>query len=316
MRRVIILAYCDAQILDLTGPASVFAEAAEFTEEPPYQVVVGSLRRGLVRTSSGIDVHAKSLSRLLRASFDTLIIPGGSPQGVRTLLRDHHFRAKLSIAVSRASRVCSVCTGAFILADIGVLDGRRATTHWQAAKEFARRYPSVKVEEEALFVEEDKFWTSAGVSTGIDMALAVVERDLGRQVAVNVARRLVVQACRPGHQSQFSALLEAQAGPFAPLMEWISQNLALEHPIESLAKRVGQSPRTFYRRFTAACGQTPAAFVKRLRLDRARSLLEAGEAPKRVAVLSGFNTLDNLGRTFRDEFGLAPSIYRALHGGR
>ena len=172
----------------------------------------------------------------------------------------------------------------------------------------------MRVDPESLFVEDGQVWTSAGVSTGIDMALALVERDLGPRVASDVARRLVLQMRRPGHQSQFSALLDAQGGPYAGLVAWMAENLSADLGLDALADRAGQAPRTFHRHFSAAVGMTPAAFVERLRLDRARSLLEAGQLHKSVAVAAGFGSLDRLGRAFQRAYALTPSEYGALHG--
>ncbi|HZH26985.1 MAG TPA: DJ-1/PfpI family protein [Azospirillaceae bacterium] len=314
MRTIVLLAYEGAQLLDITGPASVFAEAAEYVDPAPHDVVVASRDGGAVRTSSGVALWTVRLADVPCTKIDTVLVPGALRPGLQSLVRDVVQRDWVLSAAAHARRVGSVCSGAFVLAAWGMLDGRRVATHWQGTDELARRYPTVTVERDALFVEDGPIWTSAGVSTGIDMALALVERDLGRRVAASVARRLVLHARRPGHQSQFSALLEAQAGPYAGLVEWMGENLAADLSVDALAARAGQTPRTFHRRFTAALGTTPAAYVERLRLDRARALLEVGETPKRVAMLSGLGSLDRLGRAFRREFGLSPSTYRSLHG--
>lgn len=314
MRTVVILAYEGAQLLDVSGPASVFCEAAQFVPEPPYKVVIASSSGGLVATDGGVTIGTAALADLEGVGIDTLLIPGARRPGLRALLRDAPARSWAATNAAKAARVASVCTGAFVLASWGLLDGRRAATHWEAADELGQRFPTVDVDREALFVEDDGVWTSAGVSTGIDMALALVERDLGREIASKVARRLVLQMRRPGHQSQFSAVLEAQGGSYAELADWIGDNLAADLTLEALAERVGQAPRTFHRRFTAETGRTPAEFVNRLRLDRARTLLEAGQSPKQVAVKTGYGTLDRLGRVFRRAYGLSPSAYRALHG--
>lgn len=201
-----------------------------------------------------------------------------------------------------------------MLAAWGLLDGRRVATHWQSVDELARRFPALDVDGRALYVEDGRFWTSAGITTGIDMSLALVERDLGAAVSTGVARRLVLHARRPGHQSQFSALPAAQGnGDYGALIGWIGDNLDQPLDIEALAAHAGQSPRTFHRRFAAATRRTPAAVVESLRLDRARTLLGEGAPPKRVAALSGFGSADRLSRAFTRAFGVSPSTWRAMH---
>lgn len=308
-----MLLYEDFQLLDVTGPASVFVEAREFVSEPPYRVLLVSSRGGPVAADGGVALCTVRPDELDGADIDTVILPGGRRAALRALLRDDGARAWVASAAARARRLASVCTGAFALAAWGLLDSRSATTHWEAAEEFARRFPAVRVEPQALFVEDGPVWTSAGVSAGIDMALAIVERDLGREVASRIARRLVLQMRRPGHQSQFSELLEAQGGTYAALITWMTDNPAADLTLDALAARANQSPRTFHRRFSAETGSTPAAFVERVRLDRARALLEAGYTAKRVAAAAGFGSLDRLGRVFRRVHGLSPSEYRSLH---
>lgn len=314
MRTVVIVTYQGFQLLDVTGPASVFAEAAAFVESVPYRVLLASREGELVCAEGGLMLATTAFADLDADEIDILLVPGAAERGLRSLLRDTAVRDQVLALAGRARRVGSVCTGAFALASWGLLDGRRAATHWQAAAELARRFPAVQVDADALFVEDGPVWTSAGVSTGIDMTLALVERDLGRDVASAVAKRLVLQMRRPGHQSQFSAVLEAQGGAYASLVAWISDNIAAELTLDVLAAHAGQAPRTFYRRFLAETGSTPAAYVERLRLDRARTLLEAGQSPKRVAGMIGFGSLDRLGRVFRRVYALSPSAYRELHG--
>jgi len=315
VRTVVFLIYEGAQLLDVSGAASVFAEAAEFMPEPPYEVVIASETGGPVATRGGVTLMTLPLSALAGTDTDTLLVPGGLPQALGRLICSRAVQDWYTATAARARRFGSTCTGAFALAAWGLLDGRRAATHWQAASELARRFPAIAVDPEALFVEDGPVWTSAGVSTGIDMALALLERDLGREIASKVARRLVLQMRRAGHQSQFSAVLEAQGGTYADLVSWIGDNLMADLTLDALAARAGQAPRSFHRRFTAEVGATPAAFVERLRLDRARTLLEAGQAPKPVAMATGFGSLDRLGRAFRRAYALSPSAYRALHAG-
>jgi transcriptional regulator GlxA family with amidase domain len=312
---VVIVIYPDCQLLDVAGPASVFAEAAIGVSPAPYRVVLASRAGGPVAAEGGVTLGSVALADLSGQAVDTLLVAGGSESGLRAMLADPELGDRVMALANRARRYGSVCSGAFALAHWGLLDGRRAATHWQASEALARRFPMVAVDHDALFVEDGPVWTSAGVSTGIDMALALVERDLGRVVAASVARRLVLQMRRPGHQSQFSAVLAVQAGAYDELVAWIGDHLTEALPLERLAAQAGQAPRTFHRRFLAETGATPAAFVARLRLDRARVLLEAGQTPKRVARLTGFGSLDRLGRAFRRAYGLSPSGYRAVHGG-
>lgn len=314
MRTVAIVAYDGCQLLDVTGPASVFVEAAAILDPEPYRIVLTSRAGGLVETEGGVKLCTIPLSAMTAAEVDTLLVPGAGRAGLQVLLGDEEVRRWIVDAGSLVRRVGSVCTGAFALAAWGLLDGRRAATHWQAAAELARRFPAVRVDAEALFVDDGPIWTSAGVSTGIDMTLALVERDLGRAIASQIARRLVLQMRRPGHQSQFSALLDAQSGAYASLVAWIADNLSADLTLEALARRVNQAPRTFHRRFSGEMRLTPAAFIERLRLDKARALLEAGQSPQRVAMAAGFGSLDRLGRAFRRAYALSPSAYRAMHG--
>lgn len=313
MHTILMIAYEGAQVLDLTGPAAVFAEAAEFRDAPPYRIVMASITGGPIPTSSGVALSTVPLETVKADGTDTVLIPGASPRALRAALDDSLLRDLGLAAASTARRVGSICTGAFILASWGLLDGHRAATHWSATAELSRLFPAVHVDPHAIYVEDRGVWTSAGVSTGIDMALALVEQDLGQKLASDIARRLVLQMRRPGHQSQFSAMLDAQDGPYAPLAVWVSEHLSDDLSLETLAQRAGQAPRTFHRRFTAATGMSPAAFVERLRLDRARALLDLGRTPKQVAIEAGFGSLDRLGRAFRREYDLTPSLYRALH---
>ena len=310
---VSFLAYDGFQLLDIAGPTSVFAETGAVTGAAPYSICIVSRRGGSIRSSSGIALASVDVARVGDAA-GTLFVPGAEADALREVVADRTLRDWTASATSRAVRICSVCTGAFALAAWGLLDGRRAVTHWAAADELARRFPAIRVDREALYVEDGWVWTSAGVSTGIDMALAMVERDHGRPTAAAVARRLVLQARRPGHQAQFSALLDVQAGPYADLADWVGANLAGDLSLEALAKRAGQAPRTFHRRFSHATGSSPAVFVTRLRVDRARALLEAGTSAKSVAALCGFGSADHLRRAFRRALALGPSAYRLLHG--
>lgn len=311
LRRIVLLAYPEFEMLDVAGPCAVFGGANKLA--PAYEVVVASAGGGEVMSSCGVRLGSRAASELPLRSIDTLMVAGAEGRPLRRALHDPALREFTRAATPHVRRLASVCSGAFLLCDWGLADGRRVATHWRAASELARAYPAVAVDPDALFVEDGPVWTSAGVTTGIDMSLAMVEQDLGAAAAQAIARDLVLHARRPGWQSQFSALLEAQGGAYADLVAWIGENLSEPLDVEQLAARAGQSPRTFHRRFSAAVGRTPAAFVERLRLDAARTRLEAGEPLKAVAMACGFGSLDRMGRAFKASFGLLPSTYRALH---
>jgi transcriptional regulator GlxA family with amidase domain len=312
-KKIVLLTYDGAQLLDMAGPASAFAEANEFTEETAYEVVIASPQGGEVRTRGGMGLVSVPALKLNPRKVHTLLVSGGIGEPLARVMADEQLGAWFRRVARHAARVGSTCTGAFALAAWGVLEGRRATTHWQAIDQLQARYPDIEVDRQALFVVHGEVWTSAGVSTGIDMALAMIEQDLGRRVATSVAQRLVLQMRRPGHQSQFSSVLDAQGGPYSALVEWISANLRADLSLNVLAARANQTLRTFCRRFTEEVGVPPAAFVERLRLERARALLESGELAKRAATESGFGSLDRLWRAFNRAYGLNPSAYRAMH---
>ncbi|MBX7482154.1 GlxA family transcriptional regulator [Qipengyuania qiaonensis] len=300
-RRVVILAYKGAQILDITGPAAVLAEANHLLPAPGYGVILASAAGGMIRTGGGIAVETVKAEHIVAGDIDTAIIPGADANSLADALRDRQLAAAIR-SLAGARRVASVCTGAFLLAQNGLLSGRNATTHWEAGEELLRRFPDVMVDSDALFIVDGPVWTSAGVSTGIDMTLAMVENDHDRALAARVARRLVLQMRRDGNQSQFSETLAAQGGEFADLITWMQDNLGEDLSVGQLARRTALSERTFYRRFSQATGHRPATFVRRLRVERARALLEAGVPSKKVASQSGFGSVDLLRRAYRAIF--------------
>jgi transcriptional regulator GlxA family with amidase domain len=267
----------------------------------------------MIEARGGVAFATVSVLVLEARTIDTVIVSGGLGDALRAMLERREVADWLRQAEKRVRRVASTCTGAFVLAAWGLLDGRRATTHWQAAEEFKAAYPRVSVDTNALFVVDGRMWTSAGVSTGIDMALAMLERDQGKALATEVAQRLVLQMKRPGHQSQFSNLRIAQSGPYAELVQWMSDHLNGDLSVDVLAQRANQSTRTFCRRFKTELGLGPGAYVERLRLDRARTLLDCGKLAKTVATEAGFGTLNKLGRAFNRAYALSPSAYLAIH---
>ncbi|WDZ94274.1 GlxA family transcriptional regulator [Herbaspirillum sp. WKF16] len=316
-RRVALLAYGGMNLLDLSGPLQVFATANRLAGSERYRLHVASAAGGVIVTNAGLPLATESLATLDRALRDeaglhTLISPGGS------LGDDFDIDADLVAWIRRhaaqAQRVCSVCTGAFHLAEAGVLDGLRVTTHWDWAGELQRRYPQLQVDADPIFIRQGRIWTSAGVTAGIDLALALLEQDLGHQSAIAVARQLVMFIKRPGGQSQFSAPLASQAsgaGRFAELHAWIAGNLGQDLRVENLAQRMHMSPRTFARAYAAETGRTPARTVELMRLEAARRALEETSLPlKRIANDAGYGEEQNLRRVFQRQLGVSPAQYR------
>jgi transcriptional regulator GlxA family with amidase domain len=317
MRHIVFVAFEQALLLDIAGPLQVFASARDLCAaaglHDPYRLSLVSPKGGEIATSSGLTVVTRRLGALRSEPIDTLIAVGGI--GSRAAVNERVLIRWLASRAGRARRVCSVCTGAFLLAEAGLLDGKRAVTHWWACDELARRYPRVTVEPDPIFLRDGKIWTSAGVTAGIDLALALVEEDLGRTMALRVARHLVVFLKRPGGQSQFSAMLENQArddGGFAALHEWLAQHLADDLGVEALAARVGMSPRNFARVYAKRTGTTPAKAVEALRVDAARRALEESAASiERIARVCGFGDEERLRRSFLRCLGVPPKQYRA-----
>jgi transcriptional regulator GlxA family with amidase domain len=343
-REVLILLFDGVQSLDVTGPLEVFTGASRYQQErgrgPAYWVRTASLTGVPVMTSSGLTlVPGGSLADLPTAedadvpaaagtgapaaddgsapagagpgapALDTLVVPGGHAGAARADLA-----AWLRTSTARTRRVTSVCTGAFLLAEAGLLAGRRATTHWAYSDELARRYPDVLVDPEPIYVRDGNVTTSAGVTAGIDLALALVEEDIGRDAALAVARHLVVFLRRPGGQAQFSAQLRAQAARREPLREvqqWITEHPAVDLSVDTLAARAGLSPRQFARAFAAETGVPPGQHVAATRLEAARRMLEDG-APgiEQVARACGYGHGETMRRAFVRALGVPPASYR------
>jgi transcriptional regulator GlxA family with amidase domain len=316
-RQVVILTFPGIQSLDLTGPLEVLAGASQLIHatgrrDRHYEVAILSSDGAPLHTSSGLMITPHGRLRDAPASIDTLIVPGGP--GTREALADRALIRWLARASAGARRTASVCTGAFLLAQAGLLDGRRATTHWTAAAALARLYPGVEVDPEPIFVRDGRIWTSAGVTAGMDLALALVEEDLDRQAALAIARRLVLFLRRPGNQSQFSAALTAQEPERESLREslrFVAENLADDHSVEAMATRAHMSPRHFARAFRAETGLTPARYVELVRLEAARMRLEDSSEPvAAVAAACGFGTAETMRRAFLRALGVAPAEYR------
>ena len=317
MRSIAILIFPDFQLLDAAGPITVFEAAGRESPEQPAQLSAYRLRvvardAGPVTSSSGVQMIAEAFALPSPPdAFDTLIIAGG--WGTRAAAACPETLAYIRAAAGRTRRIASVCSGAFVLAAAGLLDGRRATTHWSRATEFARAYPEVRVEPDRIFIREGSIWTSAGITAGIDLALALVADDLGEAAAKRAAQHLVVYHRRPGGQSQFSALLETDrpGSRFSPLLTWARERLDERLPVERLADRAAMSPRHFARAFAAETGMTPAKAIERLRLEAARERVESGAEPiELVAAGTGFGDPERMRRAFIRAFGQPPQALR------
>jgi len=306
-RRIAFVVFPGFQLLDAAGPIGAF-EIAGRHQPGTYELAVLAPDAGGVASSSGVKMTAEALDD---APIDTIVIAGGD--GTRSLPELARIVDWLKRAAPRARRVTSVCSGAYLLAEAGLLDGLRATTHWGRSDDFARRYPSVRLEPDRIFVREGDVWTSAGITAGIDLSLALIEDDLGSEIARATAQQLVVHQRRPGGQSQFSALLDTGGahGRFAGLMDWVRARLAEPLNVERLAAQAAMSPRNFARAFAAETGLTPAKAVERLRLEAARLRVETTHEPiDRVAEAAGFNDPERMRRAFLRAFGQPPQALR------
>lgn len=311
-RRIEILAFRDVQLLDVAGPLQVFATANDLSRRAgrgaPYEPVVVA-DGALAMSSAGLGLATRRLPNP-RSPLDTLIVAGG--WGVDSACANQALIRWIKVRTKHARRVASVCSGAFLLAAAGLLDGRPAATHWSRCREFAERFPKVRVESDPIFVQAGNIWTSAGITAGIDLALALVEADLGRELALAVARQLVVFLKRPGGQAQFSATLALQHGTarFEGLHAWIAENLAGDLSIAALARASGMSERSFVRHYHRATGTTPARAVERVRVEAARRTLEQGLPVKRAAARCGFGSEETMRRSFLRLLGVSPQAYR------
>ena len=318
VRVVEFLTFPLVQLLDVTGPFQVFASANDFVLEaggrPRYDLRVVAQSGAQVTASSGLKLSTLPLPRS-GAAVDTLMVAGG--QGVEAAAADPVIIDWVQARAKTARRIASVCTGAFLLAASGLLDGRRAVTHWSYCAELARRYPKVRVESDPIFVRDSSVWSSAGVTAGIDLALALVEEDLGPTIVLAVARYLVVFMKRPGGQAQFSTALSLQAADdkFGALHEWISKHLDDDLPLPVLADQAGMSERSFSRHYAQATGLTPARAIERLRVEAARRLLsESGLPVKRISRRCGFGSEETMRRSFLRLLAVTPQEYRTRFG--
>jgi transcriptional regulator GlxA family with amidase domain len=332
-KRVVFVVYPNLQILDLTGPFEVFALANRLasdqgphgpqdrssgsrspqdSQDSPYELEVVSVDGKPVRSSGGLEITPDSSVDGSVGPLDTLVVVGGT--GTLEAVRDERLVAWIGSAARRSRRVASVCSGAFLLARAGLLNGRRATTHWDSCSLLAESFPAVAVDPDSIFVRDGNVWTSAGVTTGMDLALALVEDDLGPDVARLVARWLVLFVQRPGGQAQFSAQLSAQRPQRSSLQDlegWIVDHIGDDLSVTVMAEQVGMSTRTFARVFRQELGVTPAAYVEGVRVEAARRLLETTRrGVAEVARMCGFGTVETMHRVFKRTVRVTPGEYR------
>ncbi|MDH7794582.1 transcriptional regulator GlxA family with amidase domain [Beijerinckia sp. GAS462] len=311
-RRIAILTFPDVQLLDVAGPLQAFASANDLAasgKRPlPYETMVLAQEQR-VRTTAGLVLETMPLSAR-SAPFDTLMLAGG--QGVNVASEDESLIRWIKSRARTTRRMASVCSGAFLLAAAGLLDGRRAVTHWRRCAEFARLYPEVKLDPDPIFVRDGNIWTSAGITAGIDLALALIEDDLGRETALAVARQLVVFLKRPGGQSQYSATLALQEsdGRFDRLHAWIMENLRGDLSLPTLAAQAHMSARSFSRHYAHETGITPARAIEQIRVEAARRLLEERASVAQTSKRCGFGSEETMRRSFLRLLNVSPQAYR------
>ncbi|WP_370674092.1 GlxA family transcriptional regulator [Pleomorphomonas sp. PLEO] len=307
-KNIAIFLYEDFQLLDASGPIAAF-EIAGRVRPNFYRLTIMSIQGGLVRSSSGASIDSVAADTV--APVDTLIVSGGN--GSRTAMQCQDQISYLRGCVAEVRRLCSVCSGAFLLAAAGLLDGKRVTTHWGRAEQLQQLFPKVRVEIDRIHIRDGNIWTSAGISAGIDLALALIADDLGDKVARRVAQEMVVYYRRPGGQSQFSALADSggDATIFSPLFDWMRANLAERLTVERLAERMAMSPRNFSRSFRKVSGISPAKAVERIRLEAARERVESSREPiEQIARATGFRDPERMRRAFLRSFGQPPQAIR------
>ena len=315
-RRVMMIGYEGANVIDIAGPVQLFASARDAHGKPAYEVELVSAEAGPVPTTSGLVLQAaRSIDRIGDADLqglDTLLVSGG--EGSRSAIYDERLVSFIERAAGHARRTASICTGAVLLAAAGLLDGKRATTHWAYAETFAARFPAITVDMDAIYVRDGDIWTSAGVTAGMDLALALIEADLGREMALTLARHHVMYLMRPGGQSQFSAELAAQSAEderIARVCRHVAESPDGDLSVPALAQLAAMSERSFARHFTQATGFTPAQFVERARVDAAcRALSGSDTGLDGIAAHAGFGTGERMRRSFLRHLGVTPQRYR------
>ena len=316
---IIVVIYPGVTLLDVTGPAQVFSTTnSEMTGNGiPYRVIVASVDGGLVATDTGIKIDTQPLGKLSEEAIDTIVVAGGN--GVFDATRDKQIIDWLRIQMPIAQRTVSTCMGVFLTAETGLLGNRCVTTHWRWCEALQQQFPDLEVIEEPIFIKEGNYASSAGVTSGIDLALSLVEDDHGRDTALAVAKNLVLFLKRSGGQSQFSSILRSQTAErsdrFKKLNTWILENLSKDLKVETLAEKAGMSLRNFTRTYSSALGQTPAKAVEHFRLEQAKHLLESTKSSvKAISQQCGFKDYERMRRTFIRKIGVTPLEYRCRFG--
>lgn len=326
VRKIGIVLYPLVESLDITGPLEVFSFAnksmqrGRVIDQPVYLIEIFAEKPGPVETLSGLEIVATRSYRDFYDDIDTLFIPGGdvtsesAPEKYQSILNNTDLLSWIKTMAPKVRRLASICSGAFILAQCGLLDQRRATTHWDFCTAFQQYYPSVKVDPDKIFICDGNIYTSGGITSGIDLTLSMLEEDWGRELALYIARYLVVFLKRPGGQSQFSAYLASESSKrmdIRDLQAWIIDNPTENHHVDNLAERVAMSPRNFSRTFLQETGITPGKFVERVRIDAARQYLEQENLSiETVATKAGFADAERMRRTFIRHLGVNPKSYR------
>ncbi|MEJ8572471.1 GlxA family transcriptional regulator [Microbaculum marinum] len=314
-RRVVMLTFDGASSLDTVGPVDVLAGAqvAVRSPHPVYAVELVSLEGGLVRTSpAGVRIDTVALDALPDGPIDILLVAGG--ETAAEVAREARVRAAVRDLAERSGRVASICTGAFLLAEAGLLNRRKATTHWNWSEQLQRDYPEIDVDADRIFVQDGHVYSSAGITAGLDLALALVERDFGSRIALAVAQMWVMFLKRPGGQSQFSSFLppsDAAADPILEILDWAQCHLDQELSVERMAEFCRMSPRTFARRFVERVGRTPSKYIEKLRVQAAKGYLESTDLPMDlIASATGFRSADRMRRSFNRALNVNPHEYR------
>lgn len=313
-RDIVLVVFDGVEALDVAAPASAFGKASELVPGA-YRVILASPRGGRITSNSGFAIADTHVLDACQGSIDTLVVAGGDEAALRTAILEEGVGTWIASAAPRIRRVASICTGAFALAAAGLLDQRSATTHWNACALLQTLSPRTAVQHDRIFVQDGPVWTSAGVTTGLDLTLALIEADLGRSIAMQIARNLALFVLRGETQPQISPALQAQADASTRLREllaWISGHLDQDHSVQALAERMCMSPRSFARVFAAETGTTPARFVTQARLNHASTLLRQTDWPQdKVAHRSGFGSVDAMARAFRQFAACTPTQFRA-----
>lgn len=316
-RRILFIIYDQFELLDLSGPASVFSSANALLCHQAYDVRILSSKGGLIASCAGISVSTEKLDSVKVCHNDTILVVGGGREVIEKASADWCLQQWLRKTTVTAERIGSICSGALLLAKHGFLDGKKATTHWAENKRLKTSFPAVNVANDALYCVDDKVWTSAGVTTGIDMILAMVARDYNQSLTQDIARWLVVYVQRPGNQSQFSGLAHVQTDDqFSHLIIWLDKHLDKAIKVSDMAEMCAMTERTFYRKFTNKIGYTPAKFLEQRRLLRAKEYLSSGKAIKTIYSELGYQSVLGFCKAFKSKYGLSPALFKRLHANK